>query len=71
MSTTFLALMIGAPVVAGNATPMHRGEAFPVASTLYLGDGGSASHAHSQQSTDCSHGSDAGGGCSDGGRSSD
>jgi hypothetical protein len=45
----------------------RRGEAFPMASTLYVGDGGSASHSHHHQPADCMPGSDAGGGCSDGG----
>jgi uncharacterized membrane protein YgcG len=40
-------------------------EAFPFASTLYLGDGSSHSHAH--HAADCGHTSDGGGGCSDGG----
>ena len=44
--------------------------AFPIASTLYVGDGGGSSHAHHYQSTDCAHHSDGGAGCSDGGGSS-
>jgi uncharacterized membrane protein YgcG len=51
-----------------NGAPARRqDEAFPFASTLYLGDGGSSSHAHHPHSADCAHASDAGGGCSDGG----
>jgi hypothetical protein len=46
--------------------PSHD-EAFPFASTLYLGDGGSSSHSHHHASVDCAHTSDAGGACSDGG----
>jgi uncharacterized membrane protein YgcG len=42
-------------------------EAFPFASTLYLGDGGSSSHSHHSHAADCAPTSDAGGGCSDGG----
>jgi len=46
-------------------TTYRHGEAFPLASTLYLGDGGSGS-SHHPHSTDCAHTSDAGG-CPDGG----
>ena len=46
--------------------PRHDGEAFPIAATLYVGDGGGASHS-SHHSADCGSISDAGGGCSDGG----
>jgi len=86
MSTTYLALMIGAVLVAGivlarhlrrrdsggyrrrfDHPTTHDGGAFPVASMLYIGDGGSASHSHPQHSGDCSPGADAGSGCSDGG----
>jgi hypothetical protein len=49
-----------------NAGTRHDGEAFPIASTLYLGDGGSASHS-SHHSADCPSHSDGGGGCPDGG----
>ena len=42
-------------------------QAFPFASTLYLGDGGSSGHSHHSHSADCAPTSDAGGGCSDGG----
>lgn len=45
--------------------PRHD-QAFPFASTLYLGDGG-ASHSHAHHAADCGHVSDGGGGCSDGG----
>jgi hypothetical protein len=48
-----------------DTTPSHD-TAFPFASTLYVGDGGSGSHSH-HHSVDCSHSSDAGSGCSDGG----
>jgi uncharacterized membrane protein YgcG len=41
--------------------------AFPYASTLYVGDGGSSSHSHHHHSADCAHSADTGGGCSDGG----
>lgn len=50
-----------------NGAPAPRDEAFPFASTLYLGDGGSSSDAHHHHSTDCGHATDEGGGCSDGG----
>jgi len=40
----------------------HEGDVFPVASMLYIGDGGSASHPHAQQSADCAPASDGGGG---------
>lgn len=88
MTTTFLALTIGAVLVAGlilvrhlrrgdsggyrrrfDAATTRNGEAFPMASTLYVGDGGTASHSHHQHSTDCAHVTDGGGGCSDGGGS--
>jgi len=47
--------------------PANRhGEAFPYASTLYLGDGGSSSHSHHSHSADCTHTTDAGG-CAEGG----
>ena len=59
-----------------NGTPIHGSPdpgarhrddgAFPVASTLYLGDGGSPGHHHSH-SADCAHHSDSGAGCPDGG----
>ena len=48
-----------------DAPAPRRDEAFPFASTLYLGDGG-ASHSHYHHS-DCGSSTDAGGGCSDGG----
>ncbi len=54
----------GAPPPA--QSPRHD-EAFPFASTLYLGDGGSSSHSHHSHAADCAPTSDAGGGCSDGG----
>lgn len=56
--------------VNGAPAPAHarrQDEAFPFASTVYLGDGGSSSHSHHQHSADCSHTSDGGAGCSDGG----
>ena len=87
MNIPFLALMIGAVLVAGfllarrlerrsasgyrrrfSPVTRHDGEVFPIASTLYLGDGGSASHS-SHHSVDCPSHSDGGGGCSDGGGS--
>jgi len=55
----------GAPGPAPARTPRHD-EAFPFASTVYLGDGGSSSHSHHHHSADCAHTTDAGG-CSDGG----
>jgi hypothetical protein len=50
------------------APARRRDEAFPFASTLYLGDGG-ASHAHHYHHSDCGSPVDSGGGCSDGGGS--
>jgi len=50
-----------------NGAPHRDDGAFPVASTLYLGDGGGASHPHHTHAADCSHHADAGGGCSDSG----
>jgi hypothetical protein len=47
----------------------RQDEAFPYVSTLYVGDGGGASHSSDHHSTDCAHTSDSGGGCSDGGGS--
>jgi hypothetical protein len=42
--------------------------AFPITSTLYLGDGGSSSHAqHAHHATNCGHPSDGGASGSDGG----
>lgn len=49
-----------------NDTASRHDEAFPYASTLYVGDG-SSSHSHQQPAADCANQSDAGGGCSDGG----
>jgi len=88
MSSTILALVIGAAVVVVillarrlrrrnpggyrrrfNDTASRHDEAFPYASTLYVGDG-SSSHSHHQPAADCAHPADAGGGCSDGGGSS-
>jgi hypothetical protein len=51
-----------------NGAPASRHDAaYPYASTLYVGDGGSQGHSHHPHSTDCAHSADAGGGCSDGG----
>jgi hypothetical protein len=50
-----------------NETPTRDDGAFPFASILYLGDGGSSGHAHHSHSVDCSSHADAGGGCADGG----
>jgi hypothetical protein len=52
-----------------NDTASRHDEAFPYASTLYVGDG-SPSQSHHQPAADCAQSSDAGAGCSDGGSGS-
>ena len=57
----------GAPRIGSSRKEASRhDDAFPLASALYLGDGGS-SHSHAHHAADCGHVSDGGGGCSDGG----